>query len=376
MNNGENRTKQIVTVLSRMTGRLNLTKNSKKAALETKAEEQRKAQKEAEIKYNEETSERIAGKGSERTQEELAEKAWGSRSWKEMRYRERMAELYSKYTGIEYANSRRLTETYMDDTIESMLNEYSEKLEKEQEKLVEVKVRENAIQEENIETQTAQTESQIKQILAVAESEWEKAEKTLSAAYRKWKERFHAEVKGKREKWEKNYVEFLSEKTKWINRQYMNAAVGGNMELLKNSGTDIEKVLSNAAAALEAEEKEKNSSGKTEALVKETMDGLFEGGNPVKAGGNGRDDGHNGKKHRKERKQEKTAEPCRSGKLYKRNKNAGENGSGDKNGSGEAGGGTGGEVNGADDKIIHGQNRSGKRKHKGMAGRDGTQRRV
>ena len=277
MNNGENRTKQIVTVVSRMTGRLNLTKNSKKAALERKAEEQRKAQKEAEIKYNEETSERIAGKGSERTQEELAERAWGSRNWKEMRYRERMAELYSKYTGIEYANSRRLTETYMDDTIESMLNEYSEKLEKEQEKLVEVKVRENAIQEENIETQTAQTESQIKQILAVAESEWEKAEKTLSAAYRKWKERFLEEVKGKREKWEKNYVEFLSEKIKWINRQYMNAAVGGNMELLKNSGTDIEKVLSNAEAALEAEEKEKNSSGKTEALVKETIDGLFEG---------------------------------------------------------------------------------------------------
>ena len=46
-------------------------------------------------------------------------------------------------------------------------------------------------------------------------------------------------------------INFLAEKTGWINTQYVYATNAGNIELLKNSKTDIDAVLSKALALLD-----------------------------------------------------------------------------------------------------------------------------
>ena len=227
---------------------------NKLANLEQKATELRENQKAYADKYNNLVQNQINGiKTAEETQtlNQLAEKAWGKTSWKESEYRQRMEKMYSKYINNDYASSERLLETYINDSINLMINEYSKKLSREAELLLEAKKAELNLIQENFDNEVSFIESQINQIEAVAKSEWEKGKDELKQKHQEWVSTFQEQLDEKRVNWENNYINFLAEKTEWINTQYVYATNAGNIELLKNSKTDIDAVLSKALALLD-----------------------------------------------------------------------------------------------------------------------------
>lgn len=197
---------------------------------EKHATELRENQKAYANKYNNLVQNQINGiKTAEETQtlNQLAEKAWGKTSWKESEYRQRMERMYSKYINNDYASSERLLETYINDSINLMINEYSKKLSREAELLLEAKKAELNLIQENFDNEVSFIESQINQIEAVAKSEWEKGTETLKQKHQEWVSTFQEQLDEKRVNWEKNYINFLAEKTEWINTQYVYATNAG-----------------------------------------------------------------------------------------------------------------------------------------------------
>lgn len=194
------------------------------------ATELRENQKAYADKYNNLVQNQINGiKTAEETQtlNQLAEKAWGKTSWKESEYRQRMEKMYSKYISNDYASSERLLETYINDSINLMINEYSKKLSREAELLLEAKKVELNLIQENFDNEVSFIESQINQIEAVAKSEWKKGTDTLEMEHQEWVSTFQEQLDEKRVNWENNYINFLAEKTEWINRQYVYATNAG-----------------------------------------------------------------------------------------------------------------------------------------------------
>ena len=108
-----------------------------------------------------------------------------------------------------------------------MINEYSKKLSREAELLLEAKKVELNLIQENFDNEVSFIESQINQIEAVAKSEWKKGTDTLEMEHQEWVSTFQEQLDEKRVNWENNYINFLAEKTEWINRQYVYATNAG-----------------------------------------------------------------------------------------------------------------------------------------------------
>lgn len=247
---------------------------------EKHATELRENQKAYADKYNNLVQNQINGiKTAEETQtlNQLAEKAWGKTSWKESEYRQRMEKMYSKYINNDYASSERLLETYINDSINLMINEYSKKLSREAELLLEAKKAELNLIQENFDNEVSFIESQINQIEAVAKSEWEKGSDTLEMEHQEWVSTFQEQLDEKRVNWENNYINFLAEKTEWINTQYVYATNAGNIELLKNSQTDIDAVLSKALALLDDSIAKESNKENIQKMVNESLETLVNG---------------------------------------------------------------------------------------------------
>ena len=273
-------TNSISVVITRMVSALGVTAKNKLANLEQKATELRENQKAYADKYNNLVQNQINGiKTAEETQtlNQLAEKAWGKTSWKESEYRQRMEKMYSKYINNDYASSERLLETYINDSINLMINEYSKKLSREAELLLEAKKVELNLIQENFDNEVSFIESQINQIEAVAKSEWEKGTETLKQKHQEWVSTFQEQLDEKRVNWENNYINFLAEKTEWINTQYVYATNAGNIELLKNSQTDIDAVLSKALTLLDDSIAKESNKENIQKMVNESLETLVNG---------------------------------------------------------------------------------------------------
>ena len=280
VNPSDKETNSISVVITRMVSALGLTAKNKLANLEQKATELRENQKAYADKYNNLVQNQINGiKTAEETQtlNQLAEKAWGKTSWKESEYRQRMEKMYSKYINNDYASSERLLETYINDSINLMINEYSKKLSREAELLLEAKKAELNLIQENFDNEVSFIESQINQIEAVAKSEWEKGTETLKQKHQEWVSTFQEQLDEKRVNWENNYINFLAEKTEWINTQYVYATNAGNIELLKNSQTDIDAVLSKALALLDDSIAKESDKENIQKMVNESLETLVNG---------------------------------------------------------------------------------------------------
>ena len=280
VNPSDKETNSISVVITRMVSALGVTAKNKLANLEQKATELRENQKAYADKYNNLVQNQINGiKTAEETQtlNQLAEKAWGKTSWKESEYRQRMEKMYSKYINNDYASSERLLETYINDSINLMINEYSKKLSREAELLLEAKKAELNLIQENFDNEVSFIESQINQIEAVAKSEWEKGKDELKQKHQEWVSTFQEQLDEKRVNWENNYINFLAEKTEWINTQYVYATNAGNIELLKNSKTDIDAVLSKALALLDDSIAKESDKENIQKMVNESLETLVNG---------------------------------------------------------------------------------------------------
>lgn len=74
-----------------------------------------------------------------------------------------------------------------------------------------------------------------------------------------------------------NKTNFISEKTEWINTQYVYATNAGNIELLKNSKTDIDAVLSKALALLDDSIAKESDKENIQKMVNESLETLVNG---------------------------------------------------------------------------------------------------
>ena len=153
----------------------------------------------------------------------------------------------------------------------------SKKLSREAELLLEAKKAELNLIQENFDNEVSFIESQINQIEAVAKSEWEKGTDTLEMEHQEWVSTFQEQLDEKRVNWENNYINFLAEKTEWINTQYVYATNAGNIELLKNSKTDIDAVLSKALALLDDSIAKESDKENIQKMVNESLETLVNG---------------------------------------------------------------------------------------------------
>ena len=237
--------------------------NEQYAALTEKADKLRQEQQKAAAAYNARAAEFINGSydGSEAHMREelrvLAEAAWGNRAWNEQAYRGALIAVYNTYVGEQYTSYRNDEEAHIAHAIDNLLAAYHDKLADESSLLCDAKEAALAVLMNDLQNQIESANAQMRQILARADEEWEKAERKINDSYNTWRKKFSSEYAAKNDAWERAYADFLADKQTWLVEQYMYAQNVGNYGLLLESGLDadehIRRSLETMQTAIEAD---------------------------------------------------------------------------------------------------------------------------
>lgn len=277
--------KSTVEIISAMVSVLNGTQQKKHDELNNRVIEMRRRQQTVAEKYNSAVALNVAGViENDRTTlyskaelNVMAEKAWGTKSWSETSYRNRMQSVYNKYTDEKYAGYQRKAEEYIVDAMEEMTAEYSSQLESERQSLLEAKKREQVLIQAQFDGECVAIEKQLLQILAVVSEEWKKAEAKITKSHNEQLKKFEKELKEKRKVWDNSYVEFLREKKSWIHTQYIYAQNTGSLAGFEKVGGDSSKVLRQSLKDLDIAIKEDAEVSRMKDDMENYVGGLYNG---------------------------------------------------------------------------------------------------
>jgi hypothetical protein len=158
-----------------------------------------------------------------------------------------------------------------------------------------VKEREWALVMSDFLNQYAAWRDQAEQIRQAGFSEWEKARARMNEEYSIWRRKFDDEYQAKTGAWDFSYLEFVNEKQRWIDDQYLYAVNAGNAGLFDYTGTDAALVIGQALARISVERMDRETIDPalyTDMLLEDSilgellsraegLDGRRELGNPV-----------------------------------------------------------------------------------------------
>lgn len=135
---------------------------------------------------------------------------------------------------------------YLNYAFDSVLNSYNNFLQHNKNLLYTRKLEELKFRATDFYNRLDKWNKEMNHILFVADSEWEKAEKTLEADFIRWNEKFKNNFLSQKSQLTDEYEKLLLDKSEWINSQYANASFAGikdieNDEVLEENNS-IEKI--------------------------------------------------------------------------------------------------------------------------------------
>jgi hypothetical protein len=116
-----------------------------------------------------------------------------------------------------------------------------------------VKEREWALLTSDFLNQYYAWQEQVEQIRQAGLSEWQKARSRINEDYRIWQRKFSDEYQAKTGAWDLSYLDFVSEKQRWIEEQYLYAVNVENSGLFDYTEADAAQVIGQALARLSVE---------------------------------------------------------------------------------------------------------------------------
>ncbi|MBO5236227.1 MAG: hypothetical protein J6B32_03835, partial [Spirochaetaceae bacterium] len=182
---------------------------------------------------------------------EIAQIAFGS--WNENQHKVFIAEQEVKLLG-QNTNINKETEEYTNiqqrkvfqGVMELLDLSYTEELKIQQENWI--------LELERQENEKIEWFDQAMNIVETGRKEWVLAEEKINAGYNKWRKDFITKYEKGKENFQDTYSEYLEEKNKWIQKEYLYATGYGSVEDIERSGSEVEGTLAQVLSKLKNSE--------------------------------------------------------------------------------------------------------------------------